>query len=158
MTTITLHYLEPTILGPVKRAYAPTTVFVTDDVGLVYVNPTIIEEDGECVIFIDNCGSERMGTAVTAATVTMKEALYIARRSLERSVSFSNGLTFEWSRGTRKRASRWCVGFRKQRGTRTHLLLCENMDTCLDLAEGRKTITYWTRSRRAEIVDVRSAS
>ena len=152
MTTITLYYYEPSIFGPVRRAYAPTTVFVTCETGLVYVNPTIIDEDGECVIFLNNCGEERMGTAVTAATVTAKEALYIARRSLNRAVSFSNGLTFEWSAGTKRSAPRWCVGFRKQRGTRTHLLLCEDMDTCLDLAEDRKTIRYWTRSRRAEII------
>ena len=152
MTTITLYYYEPSIFGPVRRAYAPTTVFVTCEAGLVYVNPTIIDEDGECVIFLNNCGEERMGTAVTAATVTAKEALYIARRSLVRSVSFSNGLIFEWSKGTKRSAPRWCVGFRKQRGTRTHLLLCEDMDVCLDLVEERKTIRYWTRSRRAEIV------
>ena len=152
MTTITLYYYEPSVFGLIKRAYAPTTVFVTDDVGLVYVNPTIVEEDGETVIFLDNSGEERMGTAVTAATVTAKEALYIARRSLNRCVSFSNGLTFEWSAGTKRTAPRWCVGFRKQRGTRTHLLLCEDMDVCLDLVEERKTIRYWTRSRRAEII------
>ena len=152
MTKITLYYNEPSIFGLIRRAYAPTTVFVIDEVGLVYVNPTIIEEDGECVIFIDNCGEERMGTAVTAATVTPKEALYIARRSLDRAVGFSNGLIFEWSKGTKRRAPRWCVGFMKQRGTRTHLLLCEDMDVCLDLVEERKTIRYWTRSRRAEIV------
>ena len=152
MNKITLHYYERTPFGLMKHAYEPTTVFVTDDVGLVYENPTIIDADGECVIFVDNCGEERMGTAVTAATVTAKEALRIARRSLNRAVSFSNGLTFEWSAGTKRSAPRWCVGFRKQRGTRTHLLLCEDMDTCLDLAEDRKTIRYWTRSRRAEIV------
>ena len=152
MTKITLHYYEPTPFGLMKHAYEPTTVFVTDDVGLVYENPTIIDADGECVIFVDKCGEERMGTAVTAATVTAEEALRIARRSLHRSVSFSNGLCFEWSAPKRNQAARFCVGFRKQRGTRTHLLLCEDMATCLDLAENRKTIRYWTRSRRAEIV------
>ena len=152
MNKITLHYYERTPFGLMKHAYEPTTVFVTDEVGIVYVNPTIIDADGECVLFLDNCGQESMGTAVTAATVTAKEALRIARTGINRSVSFSNGLCFEWSAPKRNQAARFCVGFRKQRGTRTWLLLCEDMDTCLDLAEDRKTIRYWSRTRRAEIV------
>ena len=149
--TIKMFEYKSTPFGLVREVFPPTTVFVTDDVGLVYINPTIIEEDGETVIFKDNTGNERMGTAVTAATVTPKEALYLARRSLNRGVQI-NGLSFEWSAPKRNQAPAWCVGFRKQRGTRTHLINVDCMDTCLDLAEDRKTIQYWTRSRRVEIV------
>ena len=148
---IRMFHLKPGPFGPTRAEYAPTTVFVTTDSGAVHVNPTIIENDDECVVFIDTAGEEAMGTAVTLATMTPAEALYIARRSLERSLVMG-GCSFEWSRGTRRNPPTWCVGFQKQRGHRTHLLPCSDMDTCLDIAEGRKTIRYWTNSRRCEIV------
>ena len=92
-----------------------------------------------------------MGTAVTMATMTLDEALVISRRGRSRILRV-NGLSFEWSAPTRRTPSTWCVGFRKQRGTRTHLLELESMKQALELAQGTKTIRYWTNSRRASIV------
>ena len=118
---------------------------------MIYVNPEIIESDDDCVVFRDNGGNERMGTAVTMATMTLEEALFIARRGYSRILRI-NGLSFEWSAPSRRTPSAWCVGFRKQRGTRTHLLKVESMEQALELAQGTKTIRYWTNSKRAHIV------
>ena len=149
--TIKMYDRVRTPFGYTHEELAPTTVFVTDDNYMVYVNPEIIESDDDCVVFLDNHGNERMGTAFTMATMTLEEALFISRRGYSRILRV-NGLSFEWSAPTRKQCSEWCVGFRKQRGTRTHLLKLESMEQALELAQGTKTIRYWTNSRRASIV------
>ena len=56
------------------------TVFVTDDEGVVHQNPEILEQDGDCVVIKYDWNpagepEERMGTAVTIATMTAEEAL-----------------------------------------------------------------------------------
>ena len=149
--TLKMYDRVRTPFGYTHEELAPTTVFVTGDNDMIYVNPEIIESDDDCVVFLDNRGNECMGTAVTMATMTLEEALYIARRGYGRILKV-NGLSFEWSAPTRRSPSEWCVGFRKQRGTRTHLLKLESMEQALELAQGTKTIRYWTNSRRASIV------
>ena len=149
--TIKMYDRVHTPFGYAHEEFAPTTVFVTCDSDMIYVNPEIIESDDDCVVFLDNGGNERMGTAVTMATMTLEEALVISRRGRSRILRV-NGLSFEWSAPTRRTHSTWCVGFRKQRGTRTHLLKLESMKQALELAQGTKTIRYWTNSRRASIV------
>ena len=71
-----------TLLDPLS----PTTVFVTDDEGVVHQNPEILEQDGDCVVIKYDWNpagepEERMGTAVALAMLTPAEALRIAKRS-----------------------------------------------------------------------------
>ena len=153
MKNITMSKLASHAFGYFYEELAATTVFVLTDDNEVYVNPEILEEDDEIVVFKSSnfYGSdiEQMGTAVTLATCTPAEALKIAKAKGYR-VVIENRL-FEWSRGTRRNPTRWCAGFVKNRGSRVHLIPA-SMDDCVALVEGTKKITYWTNSRRCEIV------
>ena len=151
--TITLATPTLTHFGLFLEPLAPTTVFVTDDNGRWYINPTIHEEDGDCVVF-EHSGEdwsfgEMIGRAVALATLTPSEALEIARQ--HRLHLTYNNRYFCYSTPTRNRMSEWCAGFRKKRGTRTHLVPA-TFDQSLELIAGTKKITYWTNSRRCEIV------
>ena len=139
-----------TPLGFDREALPASTTFVTCEAGMHYRNPTITESDGADVIFVDNGGSERIGTAVTIATMTPKEALWVARRCLHHIVTI-NGVTFEWHK-RRSEGPVWCVHFTKPRGFRTFLLPVDDMDTCLDLAEGRKKVVWSSASKEARII------
>ena len=141
------------MFGTHLEPLAPTTVFVTDDTGRWYINPIIHEEDGDCVVF-EKTGDgwtygEMIGRAVALATLTPTEALEIARQ--HRLHLTYNGRYFCWSQPTRRMSSEWCAGFRKCRGSRTHLVPA-TFDQSLELIAGTKKITYWTNSRRCEIV------
>lgn len=133
--------------------YAPSTVFVTDDTGRWYINPKIHETDEDCVVFED-CGEdwsrgEMMGRAVALAFLTPQEAVEIARQ--HRLHLWYNDRYFCWSAPTRKRMSQWCAGFRKQRGTRTHLIPA-TLEQSLKLIKGTLKISYTTRSNRCQFV------
>ena len=152
---MTISLATPTLtpFGQFLEEYAPTTVFVTDDNGRWYINPTIHEEDGDCVVF-EHSGEdwsygEMIGRAVALATLTPTEALEIARQ--HRLHLTYNGRYFCYSTPTRRRFSEWCAGFRKKRGTRTHLIPV-TFEQSLELIAGTKKITYWTNSRRCDIV------
>ena len=153
MTTITLATPTLTPFGYFLEAYAPTTVFVQDDTGRWYINPVIHDQDADCVVFED-CGEdwsrgEMMGRAVALACLTPEEAVEIARQ--HRLHLTYNDRYFCYSTPTRKRFSEWCAGFRKKRGTRTHLIPV-TFEQSLELIAGTKKISYWTNSRRCEIV------
>ena len=152
---MTISLATPTLTpyGQFLEEYAPTTVFVTDDNGRWYINPTIHEEDGDCVVF-EHSGEdwsygEMIGRAVALATLTPTEALEIARQ--HRLHLTYNNRYFCYSAPTRKHMSEWCAGFRKKRGTRTHLIPV-TFEQSLELIAGTKKITYWTNSRRCDIV------
>lgn len=146
-----------TIAGLVLEELAPTTVFTCGDNGRWYIDPIIHEADDDCVVFEKTGGTEEhgwsygemIGRAVTLATLTAAEALEIARQ--HRLHLTCNGRHFCWSAPTRKHDSVWCAGFRKKRGTRTHLVPA-TFEQSLELIAGTKKITYWTNSRRCEIV------
>ena len=146
-----------TPFGQVLESLAPTTVFATDDNGRWFINPIIHEEDGDCVVFEMTGGpedarwstGELIGRAVALACLTPAEAIEIARQ--HRLHLTYNNRYFCWSAPTRRRDSEWCAGFRKKRGSRTHLVPV-TVDQSLELIAGTKKITYWTNSRRCEIV------
>ena len=156
---MTISLATPTLtpFGQFLEELAPTTVFATDDNGRWFINPIIHEEDGDCVVFEKAGGAEDarwstgelIGRAVALATLTPQEALEIARQ--HRLHLTYNNRYFCWSAPTRRRDSEWCAGFRKKRGSRTHLIPV-TVDQSLDLIAGTKKITYWTNSRRCEIV------
>jgi len=138
-----------TLLDPLS----PTTVFVTDDEGVVHQNPEILEQDGDCVVIKYDWNpagepEERMGTAVALATLTPAEALRIAKRN--RLVAEINGRRFEWWNGNRRQMPQWCAGFVKRRGSRIHLIPVSD-DQALGLIHGTHKISYWTNSHRCEI-------
>ena len=145
---ITLSKYVHTLYGTTLEEYSPATVFVTDDRGRVHVNPEIIEADDDCVVF-EYYGEEVMGTAVALATMTPEEALRIAMKLKLRAIIGKQ--EFAWWPGNRRHSGQWCAGFRKKRGTRTHLVPA-SFDDCLELIEGTKKIVYWTNSRRCDIV------
>mgnify|MGYP003661300525 CR=1 FL=1 len=126
-----------------------TTVFVTDDEGVVHQDPEILEQDGGCVVY-NTSGEpeERMGTAVALATLTPVEALRIAKRN--RLVANINEKRFEWWHGNRRERPQWCTGFVKRRGSRIHLIPV-NEEQALGLIHGTHKISYWTNSHRCEI-------
>ena len=131
----------------------PTTVFVTDDEGVVHQDPEILEQDGDCVVIKYDWNpagepEERMGTAIAIAMMTPEEALRIAKR-IRYTVEI-NGRRFEWWPGNRREAPQWCAGFRKKRGTRTHLIPV-NEEQAIGLIHGTHKISYWTNSNRCEI-------
>lgn len=151
--TISLATPALTIYGQILEEFAPTTVFAVDDNGRWYIDPIIHEEDGDCVVF-EKTGDgwtygEMIGRAVALATLTPTEAIQIARQ--HRLHLTCNNRYFCWSAPTRRRDSEWCAGFRKKRGSRTHLIPV-TVDQSLELIAGTKKITYWTNSRRCEIV------
>lgn len=153
MATISLAKLAHNMFGTHLEPLALTTVFATDDNGRWWINPEIIEEDADCVIFkaSGTCENpeEQIGRAVALATLTPIEALEIARQ--HRLHLTYNNRYFCYSQATRHSFSEWCAGFRKQRGTRTHLIPV-SFEQSLELIAGTKKITYWTNSRRCEIV------
>ncbi len=157
MTNITLSRPTLTPFGQFLEELAPTTVFATDDNGRWYIDPIIHEEDGDCVVFEETGGTEEhgwssgelIGRAVALACLTPKEAIEIARQ--HRLHLTYNNRYFCWSAPTRRRMSEWCAGFRKKRGTRTHLIPV-SIDDSLELIAGTKKITYWTNSRQCQIV------
>ena len=151
---IKLYKPDNTPFGRLLKELPLLTVFVTDDEGVVHINPKILEQDGECVVIEYDWNpagepEERIGTAVTIATMTAEEALRIAKRA--RLVAQINGRRFEWWAGNRKRLPQWCAGFVKRRGSRTHLIPVTD-DQALGLVHGTHKITYWTNSNRCEIV------
>jgi len=132
----------------------PTTVFVTDDEGVVHQDPEILEQDGDCVVIKYDWNprgqpEERVGTAVALATLTPEEALRIAKRN--HYVADINGSRFEWYEGSRRQIPQWCAGFVKKRGHRMHLVPVTN-EQALEIVNKIKKIVYWTNSRRCEIV------
>ena len=159
MTTISLAKLKSHAFGAFLEDLPLTTVFVNDDDGRWHINPTILDEDEDCVVFELKGGLygrlpssvtvELMGRAVALATLTPQEALEIARQ--HRLHLTYNNRYFCWSQPTRRSSSEWCAGFRKRRGSRTHLIPV-SFEQSLDLIAGTKKITYWTNSRRCEIV------
>lgn len=153
MTNITLAKLKHHAFGTFLEELALTTVFATDDNGRWFINPVIHEEDGDCVVFEQRgegwSTGELVGRAVALATLTPQEALEIARQ--HRLHLTYNNRYFCWSQPTRRTSSEWCAGFRKKRGSRTHLVPV-SVDQSLELIAGTKKITYWTNSRRCEIV------
>ena len=97
----------------------PTTVFVTDEEGVVHQDPEILEQDDDCVVIkydwnLAGEPEERMGTAIAIAMMTSEEALRIAKR-IRYTVEI-NGRRFEWWPGNRREMPQWCAGFRKKRG------------------------------------------
>ena len=150
MTNITLAKLKHHAFGAFLENLSVTTVFATDDTGRWFINPEIIEEDADCVVFkATGTSSEQIGRAVALATLTPTEALEIARQH-RLHLTYDNRY-FCWSQATRRTNSEWCAGFRKKRGSRTHLVPV-SLDQSLELIAGTKKITYWTNSRRCEIV------
>lgn len=152
MTTISLAKIKHHAFGAFLEDLPLTTVFAKGDNDRWYINPLILEEDGDCVVFestsfYDN--EEQIGRAVALATLTPTEALEIARQ--HRLHLTYNNRYFCWSQPTRRSSSEWCAGFRKRRGSRTHLIPV-TLEQSLDLIAGTKKITYWTNSRRCEIV------
>ena len=159
MATISLAKLAHNMFGTHLEDLAPTTVFVNDDDGRWHINPTILDEDEDCVVFElkgglygrlpSTASVEMMGRAVALATLTPQEALEIARQ--HRLHLTVDNRYFGWSQATRRSPSVWCAGFRKKRGSRTHLIPV-TLEQSLELIAGTKKITYWTNSRRCEIV------
>ena len=151
--TITLATPTLTPFGLIFEALPPTTVFATDDNGRWFINPIIHEEDEDCLVFEqrgeDWSTGELIGRAVALACLTPAEAIEIARQ--HRLHLTYNNRYFCWSAPTRRTDSEWCAGFRKKRGTRTHLVPV-TVAQSLELIAGTKKITYWTNSRRCEIV------
>lgn len=150
--TISLAKSVQTPFGFFPEALPVTTVFVLDDTGRWHANPTIIEEDEDCVVFeVTNAFGrvEQMGRAVALPCLTPQEALEVARQ--HRLELTYNNRFFCWSQPTRKRMSEWCAGFRKQRGTRTHLIPA-TLEQCIKLIEGRLKISYTTYSNRCQFV------
>ena len=153
---IKLYKTQNHIFGFSLVELPPTTVFVTDDEGVVHQNPEILEQDGDCVVIKYDWNpagepEERMGTAVGLAMLTPAEALQIAKRS--QLVAEINGRRFEWWPGNRREAPQWCAGFIKRRGNRTHLIPVTD-EQALGLVNGTHKISYWTNSNRCEITAV----
>jgi len=131
----------------------PTTVFVTDEEGVVHQDPEILEQDGDCVVIkydlsLPGEPEERMGTAVALATLTPEEALRIAKRN--NYTAEINGRRFEWWPGNRREMPQWCAGYVKRRGSRIHLIPV-NDEQAMGLINGTHKISYWTNSNRCEI-------
>ena len=150
---IKLYKQVETPFGTHHEELPPTTVFVTDEEGVVHQNPEILEQDGDCVVIKYDWNpvgepEERMGTAVALATLTPIEALRIAKRN--RLVARINGKHFEWWSGNRRKMPQWCAGYRKKRGTRTHLIPVTD-EQALGLIHGTHKISYWTYTNRCEI-------
>ena len=150
--TISLAKSVQTPFGFFPEALPLTTVFVLDDTGRWHMNPTILESDEDCVVFeVTNALGrvEMMGRAVALPCLTPQEALEVARqRRLE--LTYNNRF-FCWSQATRRRPAEWCAGFRKRRGSRTHLIPATH-EQCIKLIEGTLKITYWTNSNRCTFV------
>ena len=77
---IKLYKTQEHMFGTSHVELPPTTVFVTDDEGVVHRNPEILEQDGDCVVIKYDWNpagepEERMGTAVALAMLTPVEAL-----------------------------------------------------------------------------------
>ena len=159
MSNITLAVPTLTPFGLFNEALPPTTVFVQDEDGRWHMDATITDQDGDCVVFEisggiygrdgDHWCCEMMGRAVALACLTPSEALEIARQ--HRLHLTYNNRYFCYSAATRRSFSEWCAGFRKKRGTRTHLIPV-TFEQSLELIAGTKKISYWTNSRRCEIV------
>jgi len=150
---IKLYKTVKTPFGTHLEELPPTTVFVTDEEGVIHRNPEILEQDGDCVVIKydwNPCGEpeERMGTAVALATLKPFEALRIAKR--KHLVADIDGRRFEWWPGNRRELPKWCAGYRKKRGTRTHLIPVDEQQA-LGLIFGTHKISYWTNSNRCEI-------
>ena len=150
---IKLYKQVETPFGTHHEELPPTTVFVTDEEGVVHQNPEILEQDGDCVVIKYDWNpvgepEERMGTAVALATLTPVEALRIAKRS--QLIARINGQLFEWWPGNRREMAQWCAGYRKKRGTRTHLIPVTD-EQALGLIHGTHKISYWTYTNRCEI-------
>ena len=156
---MTISLATPTLtpFGYNLEQYAPTTVFVADDTGRWWINPIIHDQDGDCVVFeyVDGpedarwSTGEQLGRAVALACLTPQEAVEIARQ--HRLHLTYNNRYFCYSEPTRKRMSEWCAGFRKRRGTRTHLVPA-SVEQSVKLIEGTLRITYWTNSNRCDFV------
>ena len=153
MSNISLAKLAHNMFGTHLEPLAPTTVFATDGDGRWFINPEILDEDEDCVVFKATgrweSDEEQIGRAVALATLTPTEALEIARQ--HRLHLTYNNRYFCYSQATRRSFSEWCAGFRKRRGTRTHLVPV-SFEQSLGLIEGSLKITYWTNSRRCEVV------
>ena len=157
MTNITLSRPALNAFGMFLEPLAPTTVVATDDTGRWYIDPIIHEEDGDCVVFEEIGGTEEhgwssgelIGRAVALACLTPEEAIEIARQ--HRLHLTYNNRYFCWSQPTRRSLSQWCAGFRKKRGSRTHLIPV-TLEQSLGLIAGSLKISYWTNSRRCDIV------
>ena len=151
--TISLAKLKNHDFGAFLEELAPTTVFATDDNGRWFINPEILDEDEECVVFKATgrweSDEEQIGRAVALATLTPTEALEIARQ--HRLHLTVNNRYFCYSQPTRRSLSQWCAGFRKKRGTRTHLIPV-TLEQSLGLIDGSLKISYWTNSRQCQIV------
>lgn len=150
--TISLAKSVQTPFGFFPEALPVTTVFVLDDTGRWHANPQILESDEDCVVFeVTNAFGrvELMGRAVALPCLTPQEALEVARQ--HRLELTYNNRFFCWSHPTRKRMSEWCAGFRKQRGTRTHLIPA-TLEQSLKLIEGTLRISYTTYSNRCQFV------
>ena len=148
--TISLAKWKNTDFGAFLEPLSPTTVFVFDDDGEIWIDPEISECDGDVVVWhTPYTREERMGRAVALSCLTPAEALEVARR--HRLHLTYNNRYFCWSQPTRRSLSQWCAGFRKQRGSRTHLIPV-TFEQSLELIAGTKKITYWTNSRRCDIV------
>ena len=150
---IKLYKQVKTPFGTQHEELPPTTVFVTDEEGVIHRNPEILEQDGDCVVIKydwNPCGEpeERMGTAVALATLKPFEALRIAKRM--KLVARINDRHFEWWPGNRRELPQWCAGYQKKRGTRTHLIPVDEQQA-LGLIFGTHKISYWTNSNRCEI-------
>ena len=138
-----------TPFGTVFEDVPNTTVFVFAE-GKIYKNPEILEADEDVVVFLGGYDlSEMMGRAVALPFLTPEEAVLVAKRFRYHLVY--NDRYFCWSRATRRRSAEWCAGFRKKRGSRTHLVPA-TLEQCVKLIEGTLKITYWTNSNRCDFV------
>jgi len=126
----------------------PTTPIVFRDSGGIFVNPEIIEADGEDVIFKSSKSyrdEEMLGKAVTIATLTASEVIKLAKSGIDYDVRVNNKLFARDRRGS------FCAGFVKQRGYRTWLMPVSDEDA-ISLMEGTKKIVYYTYNRGAKVI------
>ena len=125
-----------------------TTPIVFKDSGGVFVDPEIIEADEDGTVIFKSRDewndNEMFGHAVTLATITLDEAIKLAKHYLNYSVYINNKF-FGKNRGT------LCAGFVKKRGSRTWLLPVTDEDAKAIIA-GTKKIVYYTYNRGAKVI------
>ena len=130
---------------------SPTTPIVFGDCGEIYINPVILEANGEDVIFEVKAmlwgdeKVEKLGKAVTVVTLTVEETLKLAKRVGSYDVRVNNKLFARDRRGS------FCAGFTKQRGYRIWLLPVSDEDA-KGIIAGTKKIVYYTYNRGAKVI------
>ena len=133
-----------------RTVLTPVTPIVFGDNGGIYIDPEIIDVDGEDVIFKARWRwtetKEMMGKAVTVATLTMEEIIKLAKSGIDYDVRVNNKLF------TNDRRGNFCAGFVKKRGYRTWLLPVTDEEAC-GLMEKTKKIVYYTYNGGAKVVE-----